>query len=338
MRNRTKIELVIGSIFLAIALGTLGYMLIEGQPFFPSLYMTVITITSVGFGHVFETSVPGTLLTMVLAVAGLMVMVGSVTLLTSTLIEAQLPIILQKNRMRDRVNQLDDHIIICGSGSVAHAVIEEMQKNDQPIGVIEKDQNVYEELLEEYPDIAALHGDATDDEVLEEAGIGRAIGLISTLSTDAENLFVCLTARELNDDLQIVTRVNNPSNMERMEKAGADRVISPRVTGGQRMANLVLQPEVLSFLDIIEKDETGSYELGRIPVHEDSPFEGQTLAEASIPDKTGLIVISRIGRDTSRPEFNPTSSTRLRAGDRLVVLGKPDQVTKLRELTNQTDD
>jgi voltage-gated potassium channel len=336
MSNRLKILLVLVSIFTALTLGTAGYMIIEEQSFSQSLYMTVITITSVGYGEMFELSPAGRLLTMVLCVVGLLVMVGSVTLLTSTLIEAQLPLIWQQNRMKRRINELDNHIIVCGAGDMAQVIVEELVNNDQPFVVIEEDPDVYEELLESHPDIAAYHGDATVDETLLEVGIEQARGLISTLPSDEENLFVCLAARELNRDLQIVTRIDEQSNRKRMRKAGADGVISPRVTGGRRMANLVLHPEILSFMDVIHDDQTGSYQLSRIPIRADSPFEGQTLAEASIPDKTGLIVISRLAEEADQPEFNPTSSTRLSAGDTLIVLGKPDQIDQLRELTHQS--
>ncbi len=336
MSNRLKILLVLVSIFTALTLGTAGFMIIEGQPFSQSLYMTVITITSVGFSEIFELSPEGRSLTMVLCVVGLLVMVGSVTLLTSILIESQLPLIWQQNRMTRRINELENHIIVCGAGDMAQVIVEEMEMDDHPFVVVEKDIDVFEQLLEFHPDIAAYHGDATDDETLLEAGIERARGLISTLPSDAENLFVCLAARELNSDLQIVTRIDEQSNRKRMKKAGADGVISPRVTGGRRMANLVLHPEILSFMDIIHDDETGTYQLARIPVGPDSPFEGQTLAEASIPDKTGLIVISRLAQEQGHPEFNPTSSTRLNAGDTLVVLGKQEQIDQLRALTNQT--
>lgn len=335
MSNRFKIQLVFVAVLLSLSLGTAGYMIIEGQPFLPSLYMTVITITSVGFGQEFELTTPGYLLTMTLCVVGLIVMIGSVTLLTSTLVEAQLPLIWQQNRMNRRIKQLDNHIIICGAGDMAHVIIEELKQNDREFVVIEKDLDVFEELLEFHPEVAAYHGDATDDDALLEVGIERAAGLISTLPTDAENLFVCLAARELNQDLQIVTRIDEQSNRKRMEKAGANGVISPRVTGGLRMANLVLHPEIVSFMDVIHQDQSGMYQLAEVTIDASSALADQTLAEASIPDKTGLIVISRHPADSRKPEFNPTSSTRLKAGDRLVVLGNADQIDRLRDFTTE---
>lgn len=337
MSNRFKIQIVLLIVLLAISLGTLGYIVIEGESFFTSLYMTVITITSVGYGEMFELSTAGRILTMLLCVIGLIVMFGSVALLTSTLVEAQLPLIWQQNRMNQRIKQLDNHIIICGAGDMAHVIMDEMVQNDQDFVVVEKDLDVFEELLEFHPNIAAFHGDATDDDILLEVGIERANGLISTLPTDAENLFVCLAARELNQDLQIVTRIDEQSNRKRMEKAGANGVISPRVTGGVRMANLVLQPEIVSFMDVIHQDRSGTYQLAEVLIHENSSLEGKTLAEASIPDKTGLIVISRQAANNEKPEFNPTSSTRLNAGDKLIVLGNSGQIEQLRGFTNNPE-
>ncbi len=186
---------------------------------------------------------------------------------------------------------------------------------------------------ERYPEVVTIAGDATLDVHLKESGISRALGLVSCLSADADNVFVCLSARDLNPDLTIVARALEEGSMEKLYRAGADHVVSPNVSGAIRMASMLVRPEVVSFLDIVTRSEGLALRFEQAVVQQDSQLAGQSLINARIPQETGLIVIAvRKQIDETREfVFNPAANTRLDIGDEMIVLGRPDQVARLRD-------
>jgi voltage-gated potassium channel len=323
----------------AMAVGTAGYMLIEGQSWGNSLYMTVITLTAVGYEEVWPLSTTGR------AFSGAILFVGITGLglwfafLTSFIVELDLQHVFLRRRTVREVKKMDKHIVVCGSGRTGKQVVEELLMAGEIFVVVERDSEKVAELRELLPGILIIEGDATVDHFLEEAGTERARGLIACLSADTDNLFVCLTARDLNQDLEIVARAYEEENVPKLYRAGADHVVSPNASGAIRMASFMLRPNVVSFLDVATRSPDLTLRLEQETVAADSPFAGRTLMDARIPQNTGLIVIAMRKPRGEEPSdydylYNPVASTRLDPGDTMIVLGKPEQVKKLRAYVN----
>lgn len=323
-----------GLLFLLLTgLGTLGYMGLEGQALTDSLYMTVITLTAVGYSEIFPLSPHGRLFTMVLLGGGITWMGVWFGLLTSLIVELDLTHVVRTRRIHKRTASMKDHIIVCGAGRTGRQVIHELEDMNAPWVVLERDPSRVESLLAEYPDGLILAEDATRDEALLEAGLKDARGLVSCLSADTDNLFVCLSARDLKPDLTIVARAYEEQTMDKLYRAGATHVVSPNVSGAVRMASVLLRPSVVSFLDIATRSSELSLRMEQTAIRPDSALRGKTLAEARIPQATGLIVIAlkKGGEEEGRFVFNPVADTRLEEGDELIVLGKADQISRLRD-------
>ena len=231
------------------------------------------------------------------------------------------------------LENLDGHIVVCGGGRTGRQVMEELMAVGHQFVVIERDPQRLEWIHEHYSEILTVVGDATLDENLREAGVSKAKGLLSCLSADTDNVFVCLSARDLNPALTIVARALEEGSMDKLYRAGADHVVSPNVSGAIRMASMLIRPEVVSFLDIVTRSEEMELRFEHAVVEADSKLAGQTLVDAHIPRETGLIVIAvRKQIDETREfMFNPSADTRLDVGDEMIVVGRPDQVARLRD-------
>lgn len=313
--------------------GTVGYMAIEGWAFHDALYMTVITLTAVGYSEVLPLSEAGRNFTMVLLTGGITGMGLWFALITSLIVELDLKNVLWRRRIMKDIETLADHVIVCGAGRTGRQVVEELLTLGQAYVVIERDSDQVEALLEAAPDSLVVEGDATSDHSLELAGIGRARGLVACLSADTDNLFVTLSARDMNPELLIVARAFEEVTMSKLYRAGADHVVSPNVSSAIRMASVMLRPSVISFLDVATRSADFSLRLEQATISERSPVAHKTLGEAKIPQKTGLIVIAVLkgeGHEEDHFVFNPVGSTGLEPGDTLIVLGQPHQVTELR--------
>lgn len=323
----------------AMAVGTVGYMLIEGQSWGNSLYMTVITLTAVGYDEVWPLSGLGRAFSGVLLGLGITGLGLWFAFLTSFIVELDLQHVFLRRRTLKEVKKMDKHVVVCGSGRTGKQVVEELLMAGEPFVVVERNSEKVKELRELLPGVLIVEGDATVDHYLEEAGVDRARGLIACLSADTDNLFVCLTARDLNADLEIVARAYEEENVPKLYRAGANHVVSPNASGAIRMASFMLRPSVVSFLDVATRSPDLTLRLEQETVAADSPFAGRTLMEAQIPQNTGLIVIAMRkprGKEASDYDYlyNPVASTRLDPGDTMIVLGKPEQVKKLRSYVN----
>jgi voltage-gated potassium channel len=315
------------------ATGTSGYVLIEGWHWHESLYMTVITITSVGYEEVRQLSPAGENFTMLLLTGGVTMMGLFFGLTAALLVELDLTNFLRRSRKMKELENLRDHVIVCGTGRTGRQVIQEFIDLGHPFVALEMSQTRIDELLEDYPDAIILHADATHDDKLELAGIERASSLITCLSADADNLFVCLSARALRPDLMIVARGYEEDTMSKLYHAGADHVISPNVSGAIQMASFVVRPSVMTFLDVATRSPDLSLRLEQAVLTEKSRIHGKTLAEAGIREATGLIVIALRKSDAGEHDFvfNPPAASVLEAGDTVVALGTPQQISALRE-------
>ncbi len=329
MALQQKVITVIVLLALLIIIGTAGYMLIEGMDFVDSLYMTVITISTVGFREVRELNTAGRLFTIILIISGLFIAAFAVTVVSTLVIEGEFRHILRRRTMEKNIARLKDHYIICGAGQTGQHVINQFKKRKVPFVVIESDTAKVNHIIEQGE--LAMIGDATVEEDLIKVGIEQAKGLLCCLSNDADNVFTVLTAREIRSDLLIVSRAIEEKSDLKLLKAGADKVVSPNEIGGTRMASLILRPAVVSFLDVITRAGQVVIDLEEVSIRIGSSLVGKSLADARIPEQTGLIVMA-IKRSNGETEINPGPLYILEEADSLIVLGKEEQVGKLQKL------
>lgn len=318
---------------LFLAAGTIGFLQFPGWSLSDALYMTVITLTAVGYEEVHPLTDAGRVLATFLLVGGITSMGLWFALITSTIVEMDLGHVFRTRRTMREIEKLSDHIVVCGAGRTGRQVIKELAASRTPYVVLELDPERADVVREMDEGVLVLEADATHDESLVRARIGQARGLVAALSADTDNLFVCLSARDLQPKLTIVARAFDEETVSKLYKAGADHVVSPNVTGGIRMASVLLRPQVMSFLDVLTTGEGMSLRMEEVRVPDGSPLADCSLEEAAIPQKTGLIVIA-IRHDGKRDRgeafrYNPGPHERIRPGDVLVVLGTPEQVDGL---------
>lgn len=317
---------------LLLTAGTIGYSWIEGWNWFDSLYMAATTVSSVGFMEVFPLSRWGRTFTMALivaAVTGLGIWWG---LITALIVELDLGGLLRRRRMMQKIAHLSGHFIVCGAGRMGRVVIDEILGAGRACVLIERNPARIALVLERQPEMLVIEGDATLEHTLGLARIETSSGVAACLAEDADNLLTCLTARGLKPDLTIVARAYNEENLDKLRRAGADHTISPNVTGAIRMASTLLRPSVVSFLDVTTKGTDIALRLEEAGIPDFSPLAGQTLAEARIPQTTGLVVLALRQADRDHTLlYNPGPDIRLSVGDVMIVLGRQEQVARLRE-------
>lgn len=326
-RPEGKFLFAILLIILIIAAGTVGYVVIEDWSFQDALYMTVITLTTVGYGEVKPLSQEGQIFTMVLLIVGVGIIFYLLSSEAKLLLEGQLKEYIGRSRLEKKLSEIKSHYIICGFGRLGKTVAKEFKAKGISTVIIEKEQ--IPEI--ERDDFLILEGDASNEDVLKSAGIMRARGLVSVLPTDAENLFVVLSARELNSDLFIVTRASDDSAERKILRAGANRVVSPYYTGGVRIANTVLKPAVVDFLEFVSKTGNMELQMEEINVSSDSKLSGTTLLESGIGRDLGVIILA-IRKSDGTMEFNPGSGSKIDTGDRLVAIGEIPKLNKLESI------
>ncbi len=326
-----KIYFVVFFLVLLITTGTLGYMVIEGFSFTDALYMTVITISTVGFREIRDLTLPGKMFTILIILAGLGTAAYGLTSITTFVVEGEFKYLVRRRFMEKRISELENHYIVCGSGKTGEHIIARMEKSGEPFVVIEKDDEKAAELEEK--NILVINGDATHEDILKKAQIDKAKGFISALSTDADNVFAVLTAREIAPHIYIVSRAIEENSSIKLRKAGADNTVSPNEIGGNRMASMVLRPVVVSFLDIITRAGDVTLDLEEVKLCPGSNLIGKTLSEANIPEKTGLVVMATKNKNTSYLKLNPGPDYVLKEGNSMVVLGQVEQINKLRQIS-----
>jgi voltage-gated potassium channel len=322
----------IGLIFgLIIIIGGIGYWIIEGWSWLDAFYMAIITVTTVGFSEIHPLSPVGRVFTTVLIVLGVASITYAFSALTNYVIAGELGGVLERRRMARRINSLRDHYIVCGFGRVGHQVCIELMREGQPLVVVDADLPSVEQVSSQrYP---VVIGDAGDDQVLQEAGVERARGLVAAVDSDAANLLVVLSARALNPDLYIVARANLEDTEAKLLRAGADRVISPYSLGGRRMALMLVHPDVVDFLDVVMHDESLELFLEDLTVGHDCTLDQCSIGEARIRKVTGANILG-LKREEGKIVISPEASTVLYPGDVLIALGTRQQLESLAELVN----
>ena len=305
-----------------VAFGTAGYMLIEGWNFLDSIYMTITTITTVGFREVHELSRTGVIFTIILIVGGVGTALYAFTAGARFILEGEIQKIFGRKKLEKKIKELKDHYIICGYGRIGRIIARELREERVKFVVIEKDPKN----LDEKEEALLLAGDATRDHVLKGAGIENARGLISVLPNDAENLFVVLSARVLNPNILIVSRAVEEGSEQKLLRAGANKVVSPYHIGGLRMAHTVLKPTVVDFIEFTTRSGNIELQMQEVTVQEGSRLIGMSLESCEVGDDMGAIIVA-IKQATGETRFNPTHQSVIKAGDILIVLG---EISKLK--------
>jgi voltage-gated potassium channel len=309
--------------------GTLGYSVIEGWSLFDSLYMTVITLATVGFREVHDLSHEGKVFTIVLIIGGTGVIAYSLGSLIQFMVEGQLKQAVGRRKMQKSVSKLKDHYIICGFGRIGQLICKEFEARPISFVVVEKNPHLCERLGRD--GYLFVQGNATDDESLLAAGIERARGLITAVTSDTDNVYITLSARGLNPNLFILARAGEEGAEVKLMRAGASKVISPYTIGATRMAHAILRPSVVDFIELATASENLALQIEEIEVAANSTLVGKTLVTAEIRQSMGIIIVA-IKQPDGHMLFNPPSHTAINAHSVLIILGERPAITQLEQL------
>jgi voltage-gated potassium channel len=318
---RRSIAIALSLFMMLLVVGTLGYVLIEGWTPLDALWMVVITLTTIGYGEVQPLSPFGRIFTIGYILAGLGVGTYAMTRLTNALLEGDIAGMIRNQRRRRRLKALDGHYIVVGYGRLGHVVVRELRETGVPVCIIDRDTTLVSGAALD-SGIVALQGDGADDAVLLEAGLERARGLAVTVAPVAEAIFVTLSARQLNPDVPILTRVESDESSVKARRAGATAVVSPHIMGGWRMAHGLAHPHATNFLDLATLAEHDDIMLDEITVHAACRWCGQMLRDVDVAREQGVLVVA-IRRQDGRMDVTPQASTVVGEGDILIVVGKP---------------
>ena len=325
---RRRLLVAGGSLAAMFLIGTAGYVLIEGWSWFDSLYMTTITLATIGFGEVHPLSTSGRAFTIFLAAGGLSVAAYSFSSLTALIVEGELTDVLRRRKMSSKISALKDHYIVCGGGNTGRTIIEELRRTDRPFVVIEKNDEKARKMQE--AGTLVVHADALTDESLEAAGITGAAGVFCVLENDRDNVFVAISARGLNARARIVSEIHDEHVRPKLLRGGADAVVSSNIIGGLRLASEMIRPATVGFLDSMIRDAASNYRFEEIAVPPGSPLIGKSAADAEKGAASARVLAIRQG-DSPRYDINPPASRRLASGETLVVIGNAEQVGDLKK-------
>ena len=331
MSTRMKLRLALTAILGLVAFGSIGFKLILGLSWFDSFYFTLITITTIGYGEPPGMTTHGRYFAVVLIVTGVSTLGYVFSFAAQAIVESELISTFGKRKMFKDINKLNNHYVICGAGRIGSGVVRDIASSGQDLVVIESDEALADRLLTQ--GYLVLMGDATNDEVLKAAGIERARGLVAAVSSDPDNLYITLTARDLNKDLMIVARANEEFAVGRLLKAGANKVVSPARTGAMRMAQMLLRPAVADLIELATMTERLELEIEQIQIDAGSPLIGRALKESGIRSDLDVIIIA-IKRRDGEMIFNPSAETIIQEHDALVAMGSHHSVEGLEQIAN----
>lgn len=329
MQAKKHLKFAIFAIFTVVSTGTLGYMLIEDWTLLDSIYMAVITLGSVGFREVHPLSPTGMVFTILLIVFGVGIIAYSIGSFAQFMVEGHLYKIFGRRQVEKKIAKLTGHYIICGFGRIGSIICREFHTRPIPFVVIEQNAEFCEKIAAE--GYLYLQGNATEDEILLAAGIERARGLITAVTSDTENVYITLTARGLSPDLFILSRAGDEGSEKKLTRAGASKVISPYNIGGSRMAQAILRPSVMDFIEIATAGQNLELQLEEIVVSGASRLAGLSLEQTGVRKEFGLIIVG-IRSGAAPMIFNPPAETVITTGDILIALGPQPSIVKLENI------
>lgn len=329
MHSTRQIKFTFLAVTAVLSIGTLGYMLIEGWSLLDSIYMTVLTLATVGFREVNPLSQAGMVFTIFLMIFGIGIIAYSIGVFAQFMVEGHLQKVLGRRQVEKKIAKLTGHYIICGFGRIGSIICREFHERPIPFVVIEQNGDFCEKIATE--GYLYIQGNATEDEVLLAAGIERARGLITVVTSDTENVYITLTARGLSPNLFILSRAGDEGSEKKLTRAGASKVISPYNIGASRMAQAILRPSVMDFIEIATAGQNLELQLEEIMVSGASRLAGLSLEQTGVRKEFGLIIVG-IRSGTAPMVFNPPAETVIAAGDVLIALGPQPSIVKLENI------
>jgi len=331
-RLRRRFLYIALAILVALAAGTAGFALIEGYPPFDAFYLTLITITTVGYQELRELSRAGRIFNSALIIYGVTVMFFAIGAMTQAVLEMELPELFSKRRVRRMIDKLENHYIVCGFGRVGRAAAWELQRAGVPFVIVDRDPERLDGAVR--LGMLALNADSTRDQTLLEAGVARARGLIAALTTDADNLFVILSAKTLNARLLVAARAGEEEAEEKLRRAGADVVFTPYSNAGHQLALSLLRPHVVQFLDVATKSIGLEAGIEQVRVRASSEFVSRSLKQLQVRRDLGVIVLA-IRKADGRMHFNPPADAVIEADDYLIVMGEHEDLRRLESMLTE---
>jgi voltage-gated potassium channel len=329
IHRRIQAQLALLALLIVALIGIGGYMLIEKMNAVDAIYTTIIVLTTIGM-NTQPLSKAGEIFTAVLAVSGLETVTIAAGFLIRDIVAGELNTMLGRRIMQRQISALKDHFILCGYGRLGRVIAAEIARTRIPLVIVEQDQQRFVDLINE--GYVGVLGSALDDETLKQAGVERAKTFISAIDRDADNVFLILSARELNPEIFIVVRAEKDSAKSKLEHVGANKVISPFTVGAELIAQAALRPNVLDFINLTTRASNERYQIEEVVVSDKSHLVDKTLAESGISREHGVIIIGIRRKTEEDSTFNPSARTVIAANDILIVLGESQNVEKFKSL------
>ncbi|WP_108831215.1 potassium channel family protein [Aedoeadaptatus coli] len=336
MDEKRKLKFTFYSFAFLLIFGMVGYKILLDVDFIDAFYMTVITISTVGFGEIGTTSDASEMFSVLMIFLGVGIVGYAFSTVVAMFVEGKVGDLWKGSKMDRKISALNDHYIICGSGELAEVIINKFIHEEMAFVVITDNR----EDLDDYShhDILVVEGHSTEESVLEHAGIERAKGLLATLDSEVDNIVTVLTARNMNKDIYIIANSVSKSGNDKLLKVGANKTLSAVEISGKRMASLMIKPNIINFLDVVTRIGDVELDLEEVAVFPGSYLENKNLIEAEIPRKTGLVVLAIKKKEDGKMLFNPPVDYTFQIGDVLIVLGREEQIDKLRHLGDEIKD
>ncbi|WP_121069261.1 potassium channel family protein [Maribacter vaceletii] len=326
---KSKFYLALTLMLVVFVFGVFGYRYISGFSWVDACYMTIITVTTVGFSEVQPLDMQGKIFTIFLIISSVFIFAFAISVITEYILSRNSEQLLKKKKVKNTIKKMSNHVVVCGYGRNGRQAAERLRAYKKPFLVIEKDKEIIEKHEE---DVLFVEGDANDDEVLLEAGIDRAQYLIVTLPDDAANLFVVLSARQINKKLYIISRASLVTSQKKLQLAGANQVIMPDKIGGDHMASLVVMPDLITFMDKLSTEGEHTTNLEEVAIEDFADqVDCNSLRDLDLRRKTGCTIIGYIAPD-GEYIINPEADMKLQPKSKVIVLGRPEQIKKLNNM------
>jgi len=319
-----KIKFTAALVILVFTIGTIGFHFIEGWTYFEAFFMTLITVSTIGYGELHPLSQLGRYFDVAIIIMGVGTVAYSFMAITQLIIDGEAQRLLGRRRLDNKINAMSGHYIICGNGRIGSLISQELSKSCKKFVIIDSNS----EALAGQEDFPHLVGDATREDLLEKAGIKQAKGLIATASSDVTNVYITLIAKELNPSIFVLARAENDYSIRNLKRAGADKVISPYIIGGRHMANIILKPTVMDFIELATGDSEFVFQMEGFRLEAGSDLIGKTLKDSQIRQELGLVIVA-IKSPCDGMVFNPPADYRMAENDVLVCIGEDDALAAL---------